>query len=144
MVDQQSSNAPRALLIRAGRSGERDDFAVENGFAGGCFDEVADLTDVSSCAEMKKVVRSAYQSAGAEKVVNYVGQVRALRSRVRPGDLAVLPLKTTPQIAGRRDRRMPVPGGRRRGKQHVVSVGWTDRCAEDGVERTCCTRSARP
>ena len=95
MVDQQSSDGPRAWLIRAGRSGERDDFAVENGFAGGGFDEVADLTDVSSRAEMKKVVRSAYPNAGEKKVVNYVGQLWALRSRVRPGDLAVLPLKTT-------------------------------------------------
>ena len=126
MVEKQSSDAPRAWLIRAGRSGERDDFAVENGFAGGGFDEVADLKDVSSRAEMKKVVRSAYPSAGEKKVVNYVGQLWALRSRVRPGDLAVLPLKTTSQIA-----LGVVTGGYQfradadAGKQHVVSVDWT-------------------
>ena len=127
MVDQQSSDGPRAWLIRAGRSGERDDFAIEGNLAGGGFHEVPDLTNVSTRDEMKKVVRRAYPSAGEKKVVNYVGQLWALRSRVRPNDLAVLPLKTTSQIA-----LGVVTGGYQfradadAGKQHVVSVDWRE------------------
>ena len=125
MVGQQLSDAPRAWLIRAGRSGERDDFAIEGNLAGGGFHEVPDLTNVSTRDEMRETVRSAYPKDSDGKVANFAGQLWALRSRVSPGNIVVLPLKTTSQVA-----LGVVTGGYRylddpdAGRRHVVAVDW--------------------
>ena len=48
MVDRESSDAPRAWLIRAGRSGEIGSFAIENSLAFVGFGDIPDLTGVST------------------------------------------------------------------------------------------------
>ena len=45
------------------------------------------------------LVKAAYPDATDGKISNFTGQLWALRSRIAPGDLIVLPLKTTSQIA---------------------------------------------
>ena len=99
MVDQESSDGPRAWLIRAGRSGELGDFVIENSLACIGFGDIPDLTGVSTRDEMRETVRRSYSDASDGKVANVAGQIWALRSRVRPGDVVVMPLKKTSQIA---------------------------------------------
>ena len=99
MVDQQSSDGPRAWLIRAGGSGEIGNFVIENSLACVGFGDIPDLTGVSTREEMRETVRRSYSDASDGKVANVAGQLWALRSRVRPGDVVVLPLKKTSQIA---------------------------------------------
>lgn len=53
MIDS-SSDGPRAWLIRAGRVGERDQFALDAGLAAGGFDEVADLSSVGSRRKLRR------------------------------------------------------------------------------------------
>ena len=124
MVDQQSSDGPRAWLIRAGRSGERDNFAIESRLACVNLGVVPDLTDISTRDEMRETVRRPDPDASDGKVANIAGQLWALRSRVRPGDIVVLPLKKTSQIAlgvvtgGYRYRDDPA------GWHHAVAVDW--------------------
>jgi restriction system protein len=89
----------KAWLIRAGRSGERDAFALEHGLAGGGFKEVADLSGANSREEVAALVEAAFPDAKPGKITNHAAQLWALRSRIQLGDLIVLPLKTTSQIA---------------------------------------------
>lgn len=95
-VEQQPE---RAWLIRAGKRGERDDFALTNGLAGGGFKEVGDLTTATTRAEIRQLVRTAYPDASDGKINNFTAQLFALRTRIQIGDLVVLPLKTTKQLA---------------------------------------------
>lgn len=124
-MDQGSSDGPRAWLIRAGRSGERDDFAIESSLACVNFGITLDLTNVSTRDEMRETVRRSHPDASDGKVSNVTGQLWALRSRVRPGDVVVLPLKKTSQIAlgvvtgAYRFRDDPDAGWR-----HAVAVDW--------------------
>ena len=125
MTEQQSHDTPRAWLIRAGKSGERDDFAIEGGLAGGGFHEVPDLSDTRSRDQVREIVRRALPAASDGRITNFTGQLWALRSRVRPGDLAVLPLKTTSQVAvgvvteGYKYRDDEISS-----RRHVVGVDW--------------------
>lgn len=88
-----------AWLVRAGGNGEREDFVVSNGCAGTGFDGVADLTDASERAAIAAAVEDAYPTLAPKAIANYAAQLNALRNKITVGDLVMLPLKRTAQIA---------------------------------------------
>lgn len=115
-----------AWVIRAGRTGEREMWALNNGVSGGGWKEVPDLTSCTTKDEIAELARVMFPSAKPGKVNNFIGQLFALRTRIQPGDLLVMPLKTTSQIAFGR-----VTGGYtyradepEPDKRHVVQVDW--------------------
>jgi restriction system protein len=116
----------QAWVIRAGRYGERDAWALQRNCSGGGWLEVPDLTPFTTKEQIAQVVAQTFAGAPEGKIANFAGQLWALRGRVQPGDLMVMPLKTTKQIALGR-----VTGGYEcRGqeddpnKRHVVPVDW--------------------
>lgn len=115
-----------AWTVRTGKHGERDSWALENGVTGGGWTEIPDLTTVTSREEMAELVKTVYGTESPAAVPNYTGQLWALRQGIKPGDLMVLPLKTTSQVAFgivttgyayRADE--PDPS-----RRHVVGVDW--------------------
>ena len=116
-----------AWTVRTGRHGERDLWALDNGLTGGGWTQIPDLTDVASREDMAALVTQVFgESEKAGAVPNYTGQLWALRARIQPGDLMVLPLKTTQQIAFGR-----VSGGYEylaaepdTSRRHVLRVDW--------------------
>ncbi|MET9779519.1 hypothetical protein ABZY32_00455 [Nocardiopsis alba] len=82
-----------AWLVRAGRYGERENWALENGFVGGGFDGLRDLTAVDSRARMVELVEQEYKDESQGLIRNYAGQLWAFRGKMQIGDLVVLPLK---------------------------------------------------
>ncbi|RAO30049.1 hypothetical protein ONO86_05601 [Micromonospora noduli] len=115
-----------AWVIRSGRYGERDQWALTTGFSGGGWQTVPDLTSCTSREDIAKVMSSVVPGASEGKLNNFTGQLWALRHRIQPGDLLIMPLKTTKQIAlGRVTRpyqyRADEPEPDRR---HVVRVDW--------------------
>ena len=121
----ETNGTRRAWLARAGKAGERDSFALEHGLAGGGFREVGDLTGATTREDVHEAVKKGFPDASDGKINNFTGQLWALRSRIAEGDLVVLPLKTTSQIAiGRvtgsyRHRDDPDPD-----RRHVIPVEW--------------------
>lgn len=115
-----------AWVIRAGRSGEREQWALSNGVSGGGWKELGDLSSCTTRDMLVAAVNAAFPGAPEGRLANYVGQVWALRGRIMPGDLLVMPLKTTKQIAIGR----VTSGYTYRGfetdpnKRHVVKVDW--------------------
>lgn len=116
----------QAWVIRSGRYGERDSWALQHGFSGGGWSEVPDLTPCSSRDDVARVVGATFHGDSDAKLANTTGQLWALRSRINSGDLMVMPLKTTRQIALGR-----VTGGYEyrseeedRNRRHVVPVDW--------------------
>ena len=88
-----------AWVMRAGRAGERDDWMLANGFAGGGFKEVADLSTATTRDAVAHAVEAAFPGKSKGFLSNFTGQLWALRQRVEAGDLVVLPLKTTGQLS---------------------------------------------
>lgn len=116
----------KAWVIRSGRSGERDSWALENGFSGGGWKEIPDLGSYSTKEQVAHVVAQTFAGASQGKIANFGGQLWALRGRIAADDLMVMPLKTTKQIAIGR-----VLSGYEfladevdLNKRHVVRVDW--------------------
>ncbi|WP_152185147.1 restriction endonuclease [Segeticoccus rhizosphaerae] len=88
-----------AWIVRVGRVGEREGWALENNVAGGGFREVGDLSSATSRDQVKEAVKAGYPSASVGRQNNFAGQLWALRGAIQPGDVVVMPLKTTKKIA---------------------------------------------
>lgn len=115
-----------AWVIRCGRQGERGQWALTNSCSGGGWRTVPDITACASRDDIAKVVEATWPGSSPARRNNFTGQLWALRSRIRPGDLLVMPLKTTRQIALGRvtsgyHYRADEPEA---DKRHVVGVDW--------------------
>jgi restriction system protein len=97
--DNDRMNRANAWVIRSGRQGERDQWALANSFSGGGWREVPDITACANREDVAKVVGATWPGASDGRRNNLTGQLWALRSRIQPGDLLAMPLKTTKQIA---------------------------------------------
>ncbi len=112
--------------MRAGKVGEREDWALQNQIAGGGFHEVGDLTGAGARDAVKAAVLGAYPDAAAGRQYNFAGQLWALRGTIKPGDVVVMPLKTTKKIAigicasGYTYRSQEGDSARR----HTIGVDW--------------------
>jgi restriction system protein len=115
-----------AWVIRAGKYGEREQWALDNGVSGGGWKEVPDLTGCSSREDIGEVVRSIWRTDAGGKISNYTGQLWALRRRIKQGDLLVMPLKTNENVAlGRVSTDYQYQSGEPDpDKRHVVGVDW--------------------
>jgi restriction system protein len=115
----------QAWLIRAGRAGEREQWALRNSVSGGGFAEVDDMTHAATREAVAELVLAAYPNEKEGAIPNISGQLWALRDRMNVGDLVVMPLKNSPVLAiGRvsgeyQYRQDPDPALR-----HVRPVDW--------------------
>jgi restriction system protein len=88
-----------AWLVRGGRAGEREGWALETGVSGGGFREVGDLSNCATKEDVQAAVHVAYPDRPLQSIRNFAAQLWILRDRIKTGDLVVMPLKTTKQIA---------------------------------------------
>jgi len=86
-------------LVRAGRRGERQNWAIENGRAVIGWDNLGDLSQLQTKDAMLDRLREAYPEGQPGKWRNYRGQLWAFAKRIEVGDLIVLPLKGEDAIA---------------------------------------------
>lgn len=89
----------RAWLIRAGRAGERERWALSEGVTGGGFGDVPDLTGAQDRAAVFTAVTSGIEGVKEGRAKNFAAQLWALRNRIDIGDLVVMPLKSSPHLA---------------------------------------------
>lgn len=115
-----------AWVIRCGRYGEREAWALQDGFSGGGWDEVPDLSSATTREEIAEVLAEALPELASNVLANYSGQMYALRCRIQPGHLIAMPLKSSRAIAlgvvtGGYQYRTEEPDP---SKRHVVKVDW--------------------
>ena len=89
----------KLYLVRAGRSGEDEDFVLENNLAVIGFDYVPSIEQAKSLDEALRIVGEADPGATTKLIRNHAGQLWRFAHDIRQDDLVVLPLKRTPQIA---------------------------------------------
>jgi len=126
-----------AWVIRSGRFGERDEWALEHGVSGGGWREVPDLSAASDRPAVEAIVSAAFANEPAGTRHSYTGQMWALRGRIQVGDLLVMPMKTTRELAIGR-----VTGGYRYLSEeedpncrHVVEVDWKTRVSRAVIKQ---------
>jgi restriction system protein len=88
-----------AWVIRSGRNGERDAWALQSGCSGGGWLGVPDLTPCQSREQVAQIVAQTFKAATEAAIANFAGQLWAQRGRIAVGDLMVMPIKTAEQIA---------------------------------------------
>ena len=112
-------------MVRGGRAGERESWALEFKVSGGGFREVGDLTTCSSREAILEVVKAALPSKPLPANRNFAAQLWALRGRIEVGDIIVMPLKTSKQIAiGRCTAGYRYLDNSDADKRHAISVDW--------------------
>lgn len=89
----------RAWLVRAGRGGEQEQFALDRGCAVVGWDRMVDLSVVESREEMVDELRIADPDASDRRLANHAAQLWAFARRIEVGDLAVLPRKRAGTVA---------------------------------------------
>ncbi len=119
-------------LVRAGKTGSRENFALEKGFAVIGFDEVGDLSDVRSKDQLRERLTAAIKTS-ENAVKNYTNQVWAFIDGIQRGDTVALPLKSSASVAlgtvvGDYEFDPDAPVGSR----HRRAVEWV----QEGVPRT--------
>lgn len=114
-----------AWMVRAGGAGEREDAALADGCLIAGWEELADLSDVSSKSDLRALVDTTYPDASPARAANWTGQVWRLIHDMTAGDYVVTPLKRTQEIAigriaGPYHYRADAPAGFR----HTRPVTW--------------------
>jgi len=89
----------KAWIVRSGRMGERESWAIENGVAGGGFLEVGSLENCDSREDVRLRIASSLPNSKPRKVTNFASQLWALKSRIQMNDIIVMPLKSSKAIA---------------------------------------------
>ena len=93
------SQAPKIYLVRAGRSGEDEDRALEDNVAIIGFRQILSLAIATDYESVHRIVSEALPDAKPRAVGNFAGQLSAFAVAMQEGDLVVLPRKRTSQIA---------------------------------------------
>lgn len=86
-------------LVREGADGENELFALENNVAAIGWDELPDLSNISSREQLRELHEKTYPEESKNATSNYVGQVWAFYHSISKGDLVALPLKSIASIA---------------------------------------------
>lgn len=113
-------------LVRAGKSGEREQFALEKNIAVIGWDEMPDLSKFTAKDEMASYLQNALPQHTTNSISNHTGQLWAFAKRIEVGDLIVLPLKTSGTVAlgkcvGPYEYQSEFPDG----AKHTRKVEWT-------------------
>ena len=86
-------------LVRAGRYGERESFALEKGVVAIGWEELPDLGNITSREQVEDLCNKIYPNSKPNTIRNWVGQLWAFRERIQVNDLVALPLKKRSAIA---------------------------------------------
>lgn len=86
-------------LVRAGRAGEREDFALQKGVATIGWEDLGNLSRIKNKNELEDSMRRTYPDAKPKSVIHWVGQVWTFLKSIKTDDLVVLPLKKRSAIA---------------------------------------------
>ncbi len=86
-------------LVRAGKHGERQDFALENGYAVIGWGELPDLSLYGSPEELKAALEESYPQESSKTISHWQGQLWAFKTKIMNDDIVALPLKGQNTIA---------------------------------------------
>ena len=93
------ADTSKLYLVRAGKSGEDEEYALEHNLAVIGFREVPTLAEAKTWLDIQKIIEKSMPAALTRAIGNYAGQLWAFALGMKEGDLVALPRKSTAQIA---------------------------------------------
>jgi len=90
---------PKVYLVRAGKHGEDEELALDQGLAIIGFRDFPPLTEITSVEALVSVMQDRLPEAKRQRIINLAGQFWTFAQRIQVGDLIVLPRKAISQIA---------------------------------------------
>jgi restriction system protein len=109
-------------MVRAGRKGERQTAALNEGLVIAGWEEVGDLSRIGDREELRELLAEIYPQLSPQVIGNWTGQLWRFREEMTSGDLVVMP------VSGRGQRQLAV--GVVRGPYHYRAT------AEPGFRHT--------
>ncbi len=86
-------------VVRAGKYGENEPYALDNGVVVIGWEELGDLSPISDRESLQKLMDDTYPDEKDTTTRVWTGEVWALRERMKIGDLVAIPLKTRSALA---------------------------------------------
>ena len=86
-------------VVRAGKYGEREGQALEEGYVFIGWVNLPDQSALSDREELRAIVAETHSDLSPKVVANHTGQIWAFVKRIVKGDIVALPLKSQPAIA---------------------------------------------
>ncbi len=86
-------------LVRAGKGGEFENLALEQGVVVAGWSEAGDLSDVKTKTQLLERFQAVWPDHKPKTLINWHSQVWPFIKVIQPGDLIALPLKRRPFIA---------------------------------------------
>ena len=127
-------------MVRAGGRGENEQVALDNSVVTIGWDEIPNLTQYKSKAELQKAFIFTHPEANKHKVTNEGGQIWRFARELKTGDLVALPLIKQSAIAfgrilGEYEYREITPDVR-----HIRKVEWIKNIPRSAFEQgpECC------
>ncbi len=113
-------------LVRAGRSGEREAFALERNVSTIGWTEMPDLSTFHDPDEMRRSFSERYPAESANTLANWTGQCWRFAKEISMGDVIAMPLKSRPSVqfgnvTGPYKYERDFPPG----TEHTHAVTWT-------------------
>ena len=123
-------------VVRAGKKGEMEQFALEKGVAVIGWDALPDLSGVKSRKELRKLLEKAYPDEKPGRYANWLGQIWAFVKEMKVGDLVALPLKSQPtvyfgRVAGEYRYEPKNPPG----AKHLRPVKWLKELPREKIDQ---------
>lgn len=113
-------------VVRAGRYGQREDFALEKNVVLIGWDELPDLSQLE-WDDLKDLLSENYPEENARTIGKWAGQAWNFTNEIHKEDLAVLPLKSTSTIAiGEVKGDYEYIESNPEGAKHTIPVRWIE------------------
>jgi restriction system protein len=86
-------------IVRSGKFGEREAFALDNGLAVIGWEELPDLSKVQTRADLQAMLAEMYHDAKGKTLANWESQIWPFVKVMTKGDLIAMPMKSRSAIA---------------------------------------------
>lgn len=122
---QQWGHSMAVWLVRAGRNGERQDFALDNNVSVIGWDAVPDVRTLSTKEELRTLIENQHPNANPRKISASTGQVWNFVHKLKIGDYVALPLKGQSAVAfGKCSGEYEYLESNPAGAKHFRPVNW--------------------
>jgi restriction system protein len=93
------ASSPKVYLVRGGRNGEDEAYALEHGLAIIGFREIPSLAEVKDYDDLLAFVKNARPYPRPRAAINFAAQLWSFAFAMQEGDIVVMPRKSTSQVA---------------------------------------------
>lgn len=116
----------QAWMVRAGRDGEREQYALDSERTIAGWDEVGDLSQAQTRDSIQRIIKRTYPGESNRLIGNWTGQLDRFVNQISIDDIIVMPLKTEEGqvVIGRVESEYEFIEDNDPGFQHTRRVAW--------------------